>query len=311
MIEMFALGSRGGKITLVHTESQLQRTFQGHTQEIVKLSFTADNKTLVTVDTGNHLKFWGVDGKLQGSNNQTEWLSNSDNFNKIINSTTRFSLSPNGKTIATAGTDNVVRVWSGEGKLLNTLQGHQDKILSMNFSPNGNILATASADKTVKLWSSEGKLLNTLQGHKDSVLAASFSPDNKMLATASADKTVKLWSREGKLLQTLHHPGGINSVSFNPDSQVLATAADDKIIYLWSVNGEQLQALTGHKEEVLDVSFSPDGKAIASTDSDNNVIIWSLDMNNLQKRGCRWLQDYFATHQNFGESKADICPERD
>ncbi|MGB3208720.1 MAG: hypothetical protein WBB28_27335, partial [Crinalium sp.] len=82
------------------------------------------------------------------------------------------------------------------------------------------------------------------------------------------------------------------------------------VIYLWSMNGEQLQTLTGHKEEVLDVSFSPDGKAIASSDNDNNVIILNLDMDEMQKRGCAWLRNYFSTNQNFGESKADICPER-
>ncbi|HEY9692996.1 MAG TPA: CHAT domain-containing protein [Oculatellaceae cyanobacterium] len=311
--QMLALGSLDGKITLIHNESQLQRTFPGHTQEIIQLSFTADNKTLVTVDVGNHLKFWSVDGRLQGSNNQTGWLSNlgnADNFNKVVNSTTRFSLSPDGETIATAGTDNIVRVWSIKGKLLNTVQGHQDKILSLNFSPDGKILATSSADKTVKLWSRDGKLLHTLQGHQAEVLDVSFSPDNKVLATASVDKIVKLWSRDGKLLQTLQHSGGINSVSFSPDSQVVATASDDKVVYLWSVQGEQLQALTGHKEEVLDVSFSPDGLAIASTDNNNNVIIWDLDLKEMQKRGCAWLRDYFATHQNFGESQADICSEQ-
>ena len=55
-------------------------------------------------------------------------------------------------------------------KLLRTLEGHQDSVLSVAFDPQGGTLASGSADKTVKLWEARsGKLLRTLEGHQDTV----------------------------------------------------------------------------------------------------------------------------------------------
>ncbi|HEY9727562.1 MAG TPA: TIR domain-containing protein, partial [Chroococcales cyanobacterium] len=144
------------------------------------------------------------------------------------------SFSPDGQIIATASGDNTVKLWSREGKLLNTLSGHNGTVNSVAWSPDDTTIASASFDKTVKLWSREGKLLHTLKGHTDIVYSVSFSPDSKTIASASQDSTVKLWSREGKLLHTLSHQDGVSSVSFSPDGQIVASAIyKPPIITLW------------------------------------------------------------------------------
>jgi WD40 repeat protein len=104
------------------------------------------------------------------------------------------SFSPDGKTIATASADNTAKLWSRDGKELQTLRGHTAKVWSVSFSPNGKTIATASGDKTVKFWSRDGKELQTLKGHGNSVFSISFSPDGKTIATASKDKSVILWN---------------------------------------------------------------------------------------------------------------------
>ncbi|NET30397.1 MAG: hypothetical protein F6K19_00060 [Cyanothece sp. SIO1E1] len=85
--------------------------------------------------------------------------------------------------------------WPGSAgtSLLQTLEGHGSRVLSVSFSPDGQTLASGSADRTVKLWSRDGTLLQTLEGHSDSVRSVSFSPDGQTLASASDDGTVKLW----------------------------------------------------------------------------------------------------------------------
>jgi WD40 repeat protein len=75
------------------------------------------------------------------------------------------SFSADGKLIATASADNTVKLWSLEGKELQTLRGHLDGINSVIFSPDGKMIATGSTDKTVKLWNLEGKKLHTFRGH--------------------------------------------------------------------------------------------------------------------------------------------------
>ncbi len=109
--------------------------------------------------------------------------------------------SPDGKTLASSGEDNTVKLWNVEKHTLRkTLVGHQDATRSVSFSPDGKILASPSHDRTIKLWNvSDGTLLKTIKAHNDTVVSASFSPDGKTLASAGIDGTVKLWSMERDL----------------------------------------------------------------------------------------------------------------
>ncbi|MGD1715369.1 caspase family protein, partial [Dapis sp. BLCC M172] len=73
------------------------------------------------------------------------------------------ALSSDGKTIATAGSDNTARLWDAKtGKELATLL-HQDIVWAVTFSSDGKTIATASSDNTARLWDAKtGKELATL-----------------------------------------------------------------------------------------------------------------------------------------------------
>jgi WD40 repeat protein len=196
-----------------------------------------------------------------------------EGHNTAVNSV---SFSPDGKMIASASRDGMLKLWSSEGKLLDTLQGHNAAVNSVSFSPDGKMIASASGEHRLKLWSSEGKLLDTLQGHNAAVNSVNFSPDGKMIASASWDKTIILWSHEGKLLNTLKgHDAAVNSVTFSRDGKTIASASNDKTIILWSHEGKLLSTLKGHDAAVYSVSFSPDGKTLVSVSWDKTIKLWS------------------------------------
>ncbi len=247
-------------------DGTLLKTLEGHTDRVAEVSFSPDGKTLVSGSLDRTARLWRLDNKISPTILQGKTVS----------------FSPDGKTLAT-GEGKILKLWSENGTLLQTLKGHNDDVLRVSFSPDGQVIASASKDKTVKLWSKEGKLLQTLQGHGAEVRSVGFSLDGKFLASASADRTVKIWSRDGKLQRTLQgHAMGVNSVSFSPDSKTIVSASDDKTVKLWSLDGKLLRTLQGHEDSVLDVSFSPDGQTIATSSADNTIRLWHRDGQLLQ-----------------------------
>jgi WD40 repeat protein len=97
------------------------------------------------------------------------------------------AFSPDGKTLASGGWDNRIKVWDvATGREKATFRGHAegDWITAVVFSPDGKLLASGSTDDTIKLWDvPTGKNTATLKSHSDtgSDSSLAFSPDGKTL----------------------------------------------------------------------------------------------------------------------------------
>ena len=185
-------------------------------------------------------------------------------------------------------------------KLLRTLKGHQDVVLSVAFDSQGETLASGSNDKTVKLWEARtGKLLHTLEGHQHQVTSVAFDPQGRTLASGSADHTVKLWeARTGTLLRTLEgHQGVVWSVVFDPQGETLASGSYDKTIKLWEGRtGKVQRTLEGHQQVVQSVAFDPQGETLVSGSFDKTVKLWEARTGKLLRT--------LEGHQNYVYSVA-------
>ena len=188
------------------------------------------------------------------------------------------SYSKNGKLLATASSDTMVKIWQHNGKLLKTLKGHQDSVIDVAFSPQSDIIASAAEDNTVKLWNLDGKLQNTLTGHRGSVHRVIFSPLGDMIASASEDKTVRLWNLRGELVNVLAgHQKEILAVAFSPNGKTISTGDRSGTLRLWNLSGQVITTFVAHSLPIRGIDFSPDGLQLVTGGDDNIAKIWRPD----------------------------------
>jgi WD40 repeat protein len=152
--------------------------------------------------------------------------------------------SPDGRTIASASREGILRLWDGSsGREIRRIRGHEARQTYEAFSPDGTGLASASRDATAALWDVEsGKEVRRFKGDRDGFLCVAFSPDGKRIVAG------EIYGKEHRELRK------------GPDEA-------RPLVRVWDVaTGKQIQALKGHTNIMIhSVAFSPDGAILAST----------------------------------------------
>ncbi|MCW5979521.1 MAG: metallophosphoesterase [Bryobacteraceae bacterium] len=185
--------------------------------------------------------------------------------------------SPDGHSVAAAGSDGVVWLWSAESGECRLLEGHTGPINAIAWSPDGSTVASGSYDRTVRLWdAANGHVRHKLEGHSGSVLSVAWSPDGSAVASG-CDRTVRLWdAASGRARHMLEgHSNVVRSVAWSADGSTVASGSDDRTVRLWdAASGRARHMLEGHSGWVRSVAWSPDGSTVASGSDDKTVRLW-------------------------------------
>lgn len=179
-----------------------------------------------------------------------------------------FSL--DGRYLATAGCDHIVRVWvvlsnpddrrtfEHEEKLslrvtdydylsapvfkskpLREYLGHNGDVLEVNWSKN-NFLLTSSLDKMIKLWHPSRQECLTTFCQKELITSITFHPtDDRFFLSGSLDCILRLWSiPEKDIVFSCETPDPITAVAFTPNGSIAIAGSSSGLCNLYDIDQE-------------------------------------------------------------------------
>jgi WD40 repeat protein len=205
------------------------------------------------------------------------------------------AISPDGKTLVTAGDDAIIRVWNAATlKSINQMTGHSAAIYAVAFSSDGNLLASASWDGTVQIWNAHSFAhLHTFgaadeRGQAIRQYGVAFEPvkNPQYVYSTGGDGNVWVWDVQKQALsgKLPSHSGSgdpaVGSLSFAPKSstKTFATANFDGTIRFF--DSGRSQPMFAYPGKALRLAYSPDGTSLASAGADMSgkslgLILWN------------------------------------
>src|SRR5205085_12015353 len=127
--QYWAAGSRGGEVRVWRGAGQiLHLVWQAHTDIVITLAFSPDERTLASGSFDGSVKLWDV------ASGTLLWLGwHTDNIFSV-------AFSPDGSMLASGSNDAAVRLWDPlSGRQLETLS-HPDPVFAVSWSPDGHLL---------------------------------------------------------------------------------------------------------------------------------------------------------------------------
>jgi WD40 repeat protein len=192
-------------------------------------------------------------------------------------------LSPDGKTLGTAGFKAIRLVNTDSLKLVQTMEPPPRQIYprAIGFSPDGRTIAVSDTSRSPSLFDVKtGVRLPECQGRFGSSGPPVFSADGHTVYAGGSDRFIYQWETatgrfRGPVIES--PVNGVNVLALAADGQTLASAGADHVLYLWdTASCRSLGTLFGHGEDVQSLAFSPDGKYLASGAEDGMVIVWEM-----------------------------------
>jgi len=244
---------------------------------LLQASFSADGQFIVTVDGHETVGLWNG-----GSPNNA--------LHRLVHPTRvhRARFSPNGKHLATAGQDGLVRIWNTRnGEEVFTPLAHSSgaaAIHDLAYTPDGDTLLTAGAEGAVKAWrGSTGEPLWSVK-LPGQVRRIAVNPEGTKVVAAVHDYWITPLAayvfdvNSGQQMGLpLAHGDGVMSVEFSPDGKHLLTASEDRTTRIWeTATGKLVRQVRRHEHWATSASFSRNGRHVVSSSNDKTALVWDV-----------------------------------
>lgn len=255
-----------GRISLKHR-------LLGHEQPISLVSWSPDDKQLLTCGVEEAVRRWDV---ASG-----ECLHV---YEKAGLGLVSCGWCPDGKHILAGVNDKSICMWELDGNELEGWKGQRTlKISDLEITNDGRKIISICRDTAILLLDRE---LNVEKLIEEDQIITSFqlSRDNKFLLVNLLNQEIHLWNLEGEAEIVTTYTGHkrtrfvIRSCFGGLNQAFIASGSEDSLVYIWHRGtGEVIEALEGHSGSVNCVSWNPTNPhMLASASDDRTIRIWGL-----------------------------------
>lgn len=216
-------------------------------------------------------------------------------------SVTCLSFSPDGKYLASGGSDYTVRLWDRKtGEQARELLNVSDRtnpyagarqVYAVSFSPDGTLLAAGVGDQAIHVWETATGKERFAGRHQGAVVATVFAPNGKTVYSAGQDGVVRFWdTNHGKELRQLPAKESVHCLALSKDGNTLISGGGDGVVRIWETNsGKELRSIEAHKGPVLAIALASDDHQLATGGQDSSIRIWDISPDhNPQRNPMAW-----------------------
>lgn len=263
------------------------KTLRGHTDQVWCAAVSPDNQFVVSGSMDRSFIIWDLEtgDKIQQVSINPYYVTEKGMIpefdSKIQNSIYSVSFSPDGKKLAVASADKLVRIWDMEKSVfIDSLDGqHFTNWMSAIYSPDGKYLVSSSGSAVgtsgVKvIWETE----NYSQVGRIVMSGNILLTDNNELGIYTGNNSMNYYHlSNGEFISKQTFPDFKGSLDFSTDKKWMANCNEDSYIFLRNVKSQNIIWTYKHGSlEIHSAHFSPDGKYLINGTPEGNILVWKL-----------------------------------
>ncbi len=291
-------GAQDNTIQRWELETQTKTALVGHASWIRALAFHAGDRKLLSGDYAGKVLIWSAEAATPTVERTIDahqgWLR-------------AIAMAPDGRSFATCGNDNVVKLWSyPQCQLLRAFEGHTTHVYNVAFHPGGQFLVSGDLRGNLKQWNVQtgaetrtfdASLLfrydGTFRADHGGIRAMAFKEDGSMFAVTGitnvsnafagvGNPAVVLFNwQTGQRQQVLRPQAAFQGtgwgVVFHPANYILGAAGGSGgKLYFWRPNAEPSVHTVDLPNNARDLTLHNDLRRLAIPFFDGAVRIYEI-----------------------------------
>src|SRR6185369_12453411 len=187
---------------------------------------------------------------------------------------------PDGKLCISGGADGKFRVWDLEKKnLVNTIDGHGGKIISLSLSRGGDTMASLTSGHMIRVWELPTfEISKEINGDTDRISAITISPDGRQILAGSENGGVTIVNLDDAR-KSVRHIVDANCVSVAysaSGSQFAWSDYQSSILVYEPGNTKAPHRAARVASPITTMSFFPRGDGLMTGSKDGTVCLCDL-----------------------------------